>query len=85
VRALGRITPASDSVFNDNSADELAQQTLALTGDPQLGYAGTLTIPVDLTAERSAGGMMAPPDRGRQRSSPTSIGQPRRQGSARLW
>ena len=39
-------------VFSDNSAAEIAQQTLALTGDPQAGYTGTLTIPVDFTAER---------------------------------
>lgn len=61
-RNLRRTTLASDNVFSDNSADELAQQTLALTGDPQTGYVGTLVIPVDLTAERSAGGTMVPPD-----------------------
>lgn len=58
---LGRITIATDNVFSDNSAAEIAQQTLAVTGDPQAGYTGTLTIPVDFTAERSAG-MAAPPD-----------------------
>lgn len=57
---LGRITIASDNVFSDNSADQIAQQTLALTGDPQGGYKGTLTIPVDFTANRSAS-MAAPP------------------------
>ncbi|MGV3491229.1 MAG: hypothetical protein ACO1OG_07900 [Devosia sp.] len=57
---LGHITIASDNVFSDNTAAEIAQQTLTLTGDPTSGYAGTLTIPVDFTAERSAG-MMAPP------------------------
>lgn len=60
--SLGRITIASDNVFGDNSAEEIAQQTLAMTGDPASGYAGTVTIAVDLTAERSTGGMMAPPD-----------------------
>ena len=59
---LGRITIATDNVFSDNSAEEIAQQTLAMTGDPASGYAGTVTIAVDLTAERSTGGMMAPPD-----------------------
>ncbi|MCP8883564.1 hypothetical protein NIM87_08640 [Devosia sp. XJ19-1] len=59
---LGRITIATDNVFNDNTADQIAQQTLALTGDPQAGYAGAITIPVDLTAERSSGSMMAPPE-----------------------
>lgn len=57
---LGRITIATDNVFSDNTEAEIVQQTLSLTGDPQSGYAGTLTIPVDFTAERSAG-MAAPP------------------------
>lgn len=59
---LGRISIATDNVFADNSEDEIAQQTLVLSGDPASGYAGTVTIPVDLTAERNTGGMMAPPD-----------------------
>ncbi|MBJ3783864.1 dioxygenase family protein [Devosia sediminis] len=59
---LSRISIATDMVFADNSADEIAQQTLALVGDPASGFRGTVTIPVDLTAERSSGGMMAPPD-----------------------
>jgi len=59
---LGRITIATDNVFSDNSAEEIAQQMLAMTGDPATGYAGAVTIAVDLTAERSTGGMMAPPD-----------------------
>jgi protocatechuate 3,4-dioxygenase beta subunit len=59
---LGRISLTSDMVFSDNSADEIAQQTLVMTGDPVAGYVGTVTIPIDLTAERSASGMMAPPD-----------------------
>jgi protocatechuate 3,4-dioxygenase beta subunit len=56
---LGRISIATDNVFRDNSAEAIAQQTLAITGDPLTGYAGTLTIPVDFTAERST--QMAPP------------------------
>jgi protocatechuate 3,4-dioxygenase beta subunit len=60
-RNLGRISLATDNVFRDNSAAALTQQTLALSGTPQAGYSGTLTIPVDFTAERSAGGMGAPP------------------------
>lgn len=56
---LGRISIATDNVFRDNSAEAIAQQTPALTGDPATGYSGTLTIPVDFTAERS--GAMAPP------------------------
>lgn len=60
-RNLGRISIATDNVFADNSAEEIAQQTLVLSGDPSSGYVGTVTIAVDLTAERSAGGMMSPP------------------------
>lgn len=56
---LGRITIASDNVFGDNSDDEIAQQMLALTGDPSSGYAGTVTIPIYFGAERSSAG--APP------------------------
>lgn len=59
---LGRISIATDNVFSDNSADEIAQQTPVLTGDPQRGYTGVVTIAVDLTAERSSGGLMAPPE-----------------------
>ncbi len=59
---LGRITIASDNVFGDNSAAAIAQQTLAITGDPLTGYTGTLTIPVDFTAERSSSA--APPAEG---------------------
>lgn len=59
---LGRISIATDNVFSDNSADEIAQQTPVLTGDPQSGYTGVVTIAVDLTAERSSSGLMAPPD-----------------------
>ncbi|WP_217983297.1 hypothetical protein [Actibacterium ureilyticum] len=58
-RNLGRITLSSDNVFADNTAAQLTQQTVALTGAPDTGYRGTLTIPVDFDAERSAG--MAPP------------------------
>ncbi|MCV2449494.1 hypothetical protein [Paracoccus sp. DMF] len=61
-RNLGRITIARDNVFSDNTDAEIRQQTLALSGDPSSGYAGTLTIPVDFTAERGAG-MRPPPPR----------------------
>lgn len=57
---LGRITVATDNVFRDNSDEEIARQTLAMTGDPVGGYAGTVTISIDLTAERRASGMMSP-------------------------
>lgn len=58
-RNLGRITIARDNVFSDNTDAEIKQQTLALSGNPSSGYAGTLTIPIDFTAERGAG--MGPP------------------------
>ena len=45
---LGRITIASDMVFGDNSEAEIAQQLMALTGDPQSGYKGTVSIPIGL-------------------------------------
>lgn len=59
---LGRITLASDNVFRDNTADQLDQQTLKMDGSPESGYLGTVTIAVDLTAERGADSLMAPPD-----------------------
>lgn len=49
---LTRITLASDNVFGDNSADQIAQQTLAVTGSTAGKLSGTLTIPIDFTAER---------------------------------
>lgn len=51
---LGRITIASDMVFRDNTEAEIAQQLMALTGDPQNGYTGTVSIPVDLNAGRTS-------------------------------
>lgn len=60
-RNLGRITIASDNVFSDNSAAEIEQQTLVLSGEPTTGYSGTLTIPVDFAADRSAGMAVPPP------------------------
>jgi protocatechuate 3,4-dioxygenase beta subunit len=59
---LNRITIASDNVFSDNSADEIVQQTMAITGDMNTALHGTVTIPVDYTAERSTS--MAPPPGG---------------------
>jgi protocatechuate 3,4-dioxygenase beta subunit len=58
---LGRITIVSDNVFGDNTEAEIAQQLMTITGNAQSGYRGTLSIPVDLTAERSTG---APPPAG---------------------
>lgn len=59
---LARITVPSDNVFGDNSETEIAQQTLALTGNPSSGYAGTVTIAIDLNARRSSS--IAPPNGG---------------------
>jgi protocatechuate 3,4-dioxygenase beta subunit len=58
---LGRITLASDNVFADNSAEEIAQQTLVLSGDAASGFVGQVTIPIDFTAERSTGAGGPPP------------------------
>lgn len=62
-RNLGRISIATDNVFSDNSAEQVAQQTLALTGAPESGYTGAVTIPIDFNAERSSA-MAAPPGGG---------------------
>ena len=70
-RNLGRITIASDNVFGDNSDDEIVQQTLAMRGDVQSGFAGNVTIPIDFSAERRAnGGGMGPPPDGEFRGPP---------------
>ncbi|GGB10295.1 dioxygenase family protein [Allosediminivita pacifica] len=58
-RNLGRISLARDNVFGDNSAAELAQQTLSMTGTPGTGYAGAVIIPVDFDADRDLS--MPPP------------------------
>lgn len=60
-RNLGRITIPTDNVFRDNTEAEIAQQTLTLVGDATSGFRGTLSIPIDFTAERNAGGMAPPP------------------------
>ncbi len=61
---LGRISLDRDMVFRDNTESQIIQQTLALTGDVSTGFSGTVTIPIDLTAER--GTMSAPPANGRR-------------------
>ncbi|RWR26301.1 intradiol ring-cleavage dioxygenase [Sinirhodobacter populi] len=60
-RNLGRITLARDNVFSDNTDAELAQQMLAMSGDPVAGYRGTVTIPVGFTADRNTAGGPPPP------------------------
>lgn len=59
---LRRVSIPSDNVFRDNTPQQLAQQTLSMSGDPEDGYTGTLTIPVDFSAARSLS--MAPPPGG---------------------
>lgn len=61
-RNLQRITLNSDNVFADNSAEEIEQQMLKMTGDISRGYEGRVTIPIDLSADRAAS--MAPPPSG---------------------
>lgn len=61
-RNLGRISIASDNVFADNTADQIAQQTMTLRGSASEGYVGTVTIPIDFNADRSV--RMAPPPGG---------------------
>lgn len=53
VRNLGRISLASDNVFADNTAEQISQQTMPVTGASDTGYQGTVTIPIDFDAERN--------------------------------
>ncbi|MDO5641795.1 MAG: hypothetical protein Q4G26_05320 [Paracoccus sp. (in: a-proteobacteria)] len=50
---LDRLTLQSDNVFGDNTPEELAQQTLVMSGDAGAGYQGRVTIPVDFNADRT--------------------------------
>lgn len=52
-RNLFHMNIGDDNVFGDNSADEVAQQTLSITGTPEAGFLGTVTIPVDFDADRT--------------------------------
>jgi protocatechuate 3,4-dioxygenase beta subunit len=42
--ALAELSPEADFVFRDNSAEQMAAQTLAVTGDPAKGYASAGVI-----------------------------------------
>jgi protocatechuate 3,4-dioxygenase beta subunit len=53
IRNLGRITLASDNVFADNTADQITQQTMPVTGTPDAGYQGAVSIPIDFNADRT--------------------------------
>ncbi len=41
---LGAVTLGSDMVFADNTAEQIAAQTLAVTGDPVAGYLAIATV-----------------------------------------
>ncbi len=43
---LGRVTIASDNVFGDNTAAQIAAQTIALTGSATAGYNGSIVVGV---------------------------------------
>lgn len=53
---LTHVSLTSDMVFSDNSAEALEQQTMTVSSDAAGGYAGSVVIAVDRTAERSSGG-----------------------------
>ena len=44
VANLSRVSLSSDNVFGDNTAEQIAWQTPAMTGDTTRGYAATLSI-----------------------------------------
>jgi protocatechuate 3,4-dioxygenase beta subunit len=46
VNNLNGVTIASDNVFRDNTAAQMAQMTAALTGSVAAGYTGTITVGV---------------------------------------
>ena len=60
------ISIPTDNVFADNGDAALAQQTMALTGELSSGYFGSVTVPIDPSATRSAGGAMPPMPEGGQ-------------------
>lgn len=43
-RNLGRQSLTRDGIFRDSSAAQMAQRTMAVTGDPEGSYTGTVTI-----------------------------------------
>ncbi len=47
--ALNGITLASDNVFGDNTAAQLAAETIALSGNITNGYSGAVTVGVPLS------------------------------------
>ena len=51
---LGRISIAADNVFGDNTAAEIAQQTLEISATTLNSLTGTVVIPIDFNAERTA-------------------------------
>ncbi len=47
-RNLARTSFARDGIFRDNTPEELAQQTVALSGSAASGFGGRVTIPIAL-------------------------------------
>lgn len=43
---LGHVTLSGDMVFGDNTEEQIAAQTLEMTGDPATGYAARVTVGV---------------------------------------
>ncbi len=44
ISRLAQITTASDNVFGDNTAEQIAMQTPTVTGSVSAGYTGTVTV-----------------------------------------
>lgn len=59
---LRRLSIPRDTVFRDSTPQQLAQQTMSMSGDPEDGYTGSVTIPVDLKAGPDSA-MTPPPGR----------------------
>lgn len=53
MRNLKRITLGTDNIFADNTPEQVSQQTPLLSGSPEQGYKGRISIPIDLDAERT--------------------------------
>lgn len=49
---LERISLVTDGIFRDNTDAQIAQQTVEMSGAPENGYTGQVTIPIDLNARR---------------------------------
>ncbi|MGC4077454.1 MAG: intradiol ring-cleavage dioxygenase [Rubrivivax sp.] len=52
---------STDNVFSDNTAEQLAAQTLAITGSADAGFKGTVSIALDTTVSPKLSGGPPPP------------------------